>query len=283
MGHRGFVDPGRGRGSGIRLVRAGALRRDAAEPRRQRLRRTVRRRLCSLRAARARSSSSLDRVGAHRTRGRPARRRGDRAHDRGAHGGARCRRRAMGLPSPLHASGLVHRVRRGPFRRRPRPFLLLGPARGVLRGDVRRSRVRLEADQRARRVRGHLPARKEAIRHARRDAACAARRLARVARGRQAGRDGSQPLTGLHRRRHHSRRLDAGSSRRHDVGRMDARRSRRRARASGPTVARGSRPTRSVRPRRFLVLQRDGRQRRGRRRAVSDFRAGRSDGLRAVE
>ena len=54
------------------------------------------------------------------------------------------------------------------------------------------------------RVRGHLPARPEAVRHARRDAARATRRVARAARRRQAGRDDSQPLAGLHRREHRS-------------------------------------------------------------------------------
>ena len=161
-----------------------------------------------------------------------------RALPRGAHRGAvDAGVVAVGLPAPLHAAGLVHRDRRRRLRRRPRPLVLLGAPRRVLRGDVRRPRVRVEADQRAGRVRGHLPARPEAVRHARRDVARAARRVARAARRRQAGRDDPQPLAGLHRRRHDPRRPDAGAARRDDVGRVDARRSRRRARAAGPGVA----------------------------------------------
>ena len=145
---------------------------------------------------------------------------------------------AVGLPAPLHAAGLVHRDRRRRLRRRPRPLLLLGPPRRVLRGDVRRPRLRLEADQRTRRVRRRSTARADV--DAQFDEVLGARGVLLAQRdawrelrgGGQAGRDDPQPVAGLHRRRDGAGRQDRGRTRRDDLGRVDARRPRRRARAA---------------------------------------------------
>ena len=244
----------------------------------------LRRGLRALRAVRAHPSPALDRVGAHRTRGRPARHPRHRALPRGAHRGARRRRLAVGLPAPLHAAGLVHRDRRGRLRRRPRPLVLLGPPRRVLRGDVRRPRVRLEADQRARRVRGHLPAR------ARSASTCSARSCSRSAtRGASCAAAASRSRRSTTSRRcspsrTRSRRPDAGQARGDDLGRVDARRSRRRvgaARAGRRVEVPDLREACDIVG--FSYYTRDGRRRRRRDRAVPDRGAGRPDGLRAVE
>ena len=117
----------------------------------------VRRGLRAVRGVRAHAPPALDRVGAHRARGGPARRRRDRALPRDADRGARRRGVDRGCASTTSRCRVVHRDRRGRVRRRPRAFVLLGPSRRVLRGDVRRPRVRVEADQRAGRVRVDLP------------------------------------------------------------------------------------------------------------------------------
>ncbi len=143
----------RRRGTRVGLVPRGVARHLSAERRRERLRHAVRRGLRALRRPWPDPSSTLDRVGPHRTRVRPPRRRGHRALPRGPDRGPGRRHLTVGVSASLHAPGLVHRGRRGRVPRRPRPLLLLGPPRGVLCRGLRRPGLRVEADQRAVRLR----------------------------------------------------------------------------------------------------------------------------------
>ena len=173
----------------------------AADRNRERLRHPLRRGLRAVRGVRAAQPPPVDRVGTHRARRGPARRSRDRALPRGADGRARRRRQPVGVPAPLHAARLVHRDRRRRLRRRAGAVVLLAPPRRVLRGDVRRPRVRVEADQRTGRVLVDLPHRRtlargarlgQGLRHARRR--CCSRSATRGARLRGSG----QPVATIH-------------------------------------------------------------------------------------
>ena len=207
---------------------------------------------------------------------RRARQRGHRALPVDPRGRTRRRHRAVGVPASLHVAGLVRRRPRRLPRREGGP-LLVAPTRRLHRRDVRRPRVRMEADQRARRVRAHqlsdgrLSSGPQATSTTSAPwcatstwptpmpRSCCAARMRRWPRSTTCRRStpptpvGRGPATG-------------GAHRRHGVGLVG------RARAPRP-----------VRSHRVLVLRGNRGARRRHASAVSARRQGRTDGLRAVE